>query len=202
MKRSETLPQNLVESDPSTLSGRDKVLRTALILFNKHGVHTTGIDRIIAESKVAKMTFYNNFASKDALIRAYYCEVEKERFANLARHTTGKTADPRKQILGIFDYLEEWFNSPEFNGCAFARGLSDFSDEKDSENYACIQGHYARWSNFVGERVAQLLKPAKAKVAVPQILTLILGSVAFRLAGAEPTIAQANKKLVEKILED
>ncbi len=51
------------------------VLNIAHDLFKKYGFHTVGVDRIIADSKVAKMTFYNNFRSKNNLILAI---VERE----------------------------------------------------------------------------------------------------------------------------
>ena len=43
-----------------------RVLHTAKDLFNQYGFHKVGIDRIIAESKVTKATFYNHFHSKKA----------------------------------------------------------------------------------------------------------------------------------------
>ena len=45
------------------------MLETATRLFYGEGVHTVGIDRIIAEAGVAKGTFYNHFPSKDDLGR-------------------------------------------------------------------------------------------------------------------------------------
>ncbi|KCW23281.1 bacterial regulatory s, tetR family protein, partial [Acinetobacter baumannii 1032359] len=45
-----------------------RVLHTAKDLFNQYGFHKVGIDRIIAESKVTKATFYNHFHSKERLI--------------------------------------------------------------------------------------------------------------------------------------
>ena len=47
---------------------RQRILETAERLFYANGVRSVGIDRIIAESDVAKMTLYNHFASKDELI--------------------------------------------------------------------------------------------------------------------------------------
>ncbi|NWO04761.1 MAG: helix-turn-helix transcriptional regulator, partial [Alteromonadaceae bacterium] len=49
---------------------RDLLLDTAEQLFYREGFHATGIDRIQAESGVAKTTMYKHFASKDALIEA------------------------------------------------------------------------------------------------------------------------------------
>ena len=51
-------------------SKREQLLNTALQLFYREGYHSTGIDRILAESGVAKMTLYKHFKSKDELILA------------------------------------------------------------------------------------------------------------------------------------
>ncbi|HAD87737.1 MAG TPA: TetR family transcriptional regulator, partial [Rhodospirillaceae bacterium] len=51
-------------------SKRQLLIDTALDLFRREGYHATGIDRVIAEAGVARMTLYNHFKSKDELILA------------------------------------------------------------------------------------------------------------------------------------
>jgi AcrR family transcriptional regulator len=55
-----------VESQP-----RDRIIDTALRLFYEQGYLATGINQIIAESQVAKATFYSHFPSKENLCIAY-----------------------------------------------------------------------------------------------------------------------------------
>lgn len=43
---------------------REQLILTAQALFSREGYHATGIDRIIAESGVAKMTLYKHFKSR------------------------------------------------------------------------------------------------------------------------------------------
>ncbi len=50
------------------MSKKEDIINTALNLFNQIGYNATGVDRIIAESNVAKMTFYKYFPSKENLI--------------------------------------------------------------------------------------------------------------------------------------
>src|SRR5207245_6427395 len=51
-------------------SARERVLQTAYDLFCRHGVQAIGVDRIVAEAGVAKMTLYKHFRSKQELIVA------------------------------------------------------------------------------------------------------------------------------------
>ncbi|TIS00496.1 MAG: helix-turn-helix transcriptional regulator, partial [Mesorhizobium sp.] len=56
---------------PSSPSAkRQHVVDTAYSLFKRDGFHATGIDRIIAEANIAKMTMYRHFPAKDELIVA------------------------------------------------------------------------------------------------------------------------------------
>ncbi len=54
----------------TTSEARERIVQTADRLFYEEGVRAVGIDRIIAEANVAKMTLYAHFPSKDDLILA------------------------------------------------------------------------------------------------------------------------------------
>ena len=57
--------------DRNTLPARQRILLTAHDLFYQEGIRATGIDRIIKESGVTKVTFYRHFPSKNDLITAF-----------------------------------------------------------------------------------------------------------------------------------
>ena len=59
-----------MERTKSTSEARQRVLETADRLFYQDGIRAVGIDRIIAEAGVAKMSLYKHFPSKDDLILA------------------------------------------------------------------------------------------------------------------------------------
>lgn len=176
-------------------------MRTAIILFNENGVHTTGIDKIIAESGVAKMTFYKHFPSKKALVNAYLEFRDTLQFDRLDRFTTQKTNDPALRILGAFDALEEWFMEDDFKGCAFTRGLSDFGSDRASDSYQLVLQHFQRWTVFFEEELRKLLPAEKIKKVLPQLLTLVVGTTVMATAGAGAGVAKINKELAAKLLE-
>jgi len=192
---------DLRNANPDLLSARDKILRTAIILFNEHGVHTTGIDKIIAESEIAKMTFYKHFPSKNDLINAYLNYRDKVQFERLERHTIKKTNDPRLQVLGIFDALDEWFSEADYKGCAFTRGLADFGDHPESEAFKSVQRHFAKWLEFVSVPLKEIMPPKKIKVVLPQLMSLIIGSIVLENASPHSGIAKVNKKLAAEVID-
>ena len=51
-------------------SPRERVLATASELFYRRGFSAVGVDEIVSQSGVAKMTLYRHFPSKDELIAA------------------------------------------------------------------------------------------------------------------------------------
>lgn len=106
------------------MSKKSQILDTALRLFNVHNYSTIGIDRIIEESNVAKMTFYKYFPSKEKLI--YECllnrsmELKKSILADLDEQNT-----PLIQLKKIYEWHITWFGSAEFNGCMFQKAMLD-----------------------------------------------------------------------------
>ncbi|HDC4362330.1 TPA: TetR/AcrR family transcriptional regulator, partial [Enterobacter hormaechei] len=53
------------------ISVREKIVLTAHELFYSTGFKATGVDTIIRQAHVTKVTFYRHFPSKNLLILAY-----------------------------------------------------------------------------------------------------------------------------------
>lgn len=111
----------------STADKRQHIVETAYALFKRVGYHATGIDRIIAEADVAKMTMYRHFPSKVGLI-VEVLQSRARRFEDQLDRLAKKGATPVEKIATIFDWYERWFQSPDFHGCLFAHALAEFGD--------------------------------------------------------------------------
>ena len=121
-------------------SGRERVLETAYELFSRHGTKGVGVDRIIAESGVAKMTLYRNFASKDELILAFL-ERREERWTRawLQAEVERREADPAARLLAIFDVFGEWFATEGFEGCSFVNVMLEVPVAGHPVREACVR---------------------------------------------------------------
>jgi AcrR family transcriptional regulator len=94
-----------------TSVARQRLVETASRLFYREGVRVAGIDRIVAEAGIAKMTLYAHFPSKDDLLLAALQYREKTALAffrsGMGRHgSERKTAcSPSPALAGGFSDL-------------------------------------------------------------------------------------------------
>jgi AcrR family transcriptional regulator len=108
------------------LPARERILLTAHDLFYREGIRATGIDRVIAEAGVTKVTFYRHFPSKNALICAFL-EYRHQRWmawfiGALQRHGSVSQA---KGLDALVPTLAEWFRNGSFRGCAFINSVGE-----------------------------------------------------------------------------
>ncbi|MCQ4088334.1 TetR/AcrR family transcriptional regulator [Saccharibacillus sp. JS10] len=135
-------------------SKKEQILRVASNLFNKQGIRATGVDQVVAESQVAKMTLYNHFPSKDKLVLAYL-ERQDEQWRGWFQSSVEQREDtPQKRLLAVYDVLGEWFAAPEFTGCAFIKTASEYLDHSHPY-FEATQRYKIILKNYIRELVEQ-----------------------------------------------
>lgn len=107
-------------------SARERILGVASDLFYQYGIQAVGVDRIIAESEVAKTTLYRYFTSKDELVVAFLEERDRL-FWEYFDIAVGKHPDNSKaQLLAVFEWIDELLIKPECYGCPFLITIGEF----------------------------------------------------------------------------
>ncbi|WP_028926709.1 TetR/AcrR family transcriptional regulator [Pseudonocardia acaciae] len=130
-------------------SGRERVEHAAYRLFSRRGVRGVGVDTVISEARVAKMTLYRNFASKDDLVLAFLMRREELWTRGwLCAESTRRGSTPRERLLAIFDIFDEWFRDPEFEGCAFVTTMLEFTERSSPVRQASV-AHLAEVRGYV-----------------------------------------------------
>jgi AcrR family transcriptional regulator len=106
---------------------KDRLLEAAAELFYSQGVGATGIDTITAHAGVAKMSLYNNFASKTELIHAYI-ERRNAEWQGLYRERVSRAKTPQERVLAVFDsYVDhaELAYAWGFRGCGLLNAAAE-----------------------------------------------------------------------------
>ena len=177
---------------------RQRILETADRLFYQEGVRAVGIDRIIAEAGVAKMSLYNHFASKDDLILAalkYREEGVLEFFrSSVARHAK-KAKNP---LRAFFAALKDFFESPEFRGCPFQNAAVELADPSHPGT-DFVRGHKQRFSGFLRGLIEQSVGKAAAKAA-PAVTILVEGAIMTAVIQGNPGAADVARDAALKLV--
>ena len=119
---------------PKDSEARERILTTAYGLFCRHGIGAVGVDTIIDQSGVAKMTLYRHFRSKDDLVLAVL-ERREELWTQgwLIADVKRRASDPAERLLAIFDVFDGWFRRRSFEGCLFVNALLEIEDRKHAD---------------------------------------------------------------------
>lgn len=185
-------------------SRRDDLVETAMKLFYAGGFTATGIDRILAESGVAKMTLYNHFRSKDALILAVL-QRRDEQFRNWLTAEMEKAApDPRGRLLAMFDALEAWFEGRAFkgmgfHGCAFINAAGEFGDHAHPAHRAAAE-HKRRIVDYL-ERLCEEAGASDPARLAEELALLKEGAIATAHVRGMPEAAHLAQDMARRLID-
>lgn len=132
-----------------------RLLEAASRLFCREGIHATGIDRILAEAGVAKMTLYKHFGSKEGLVAAVL-EMEGRQWRDwVFAEVTRRATTPAGRLEALFDVLADWFGQEHFYGCAFINAVAEHNKD-DPRIRSLALAHKKAFLAFVESLCVQL----------------------------------------------
>ena len=186
------------QDQPPKSEARQRILETADRLFYKDGIRAVGIDRIIAEANVAKMSLYKHFASKDDLV----LEVLKHREQRIVdffqtaieRHQKRK----KDKLQAFFAALKDLFESKDFRGCAFQNAAVELADPNHpGANF--VREHKRRFSEMLRGIVIESAGK-DASHLVPMIVLLVEGAAVTSVVQGNPDAANVAREAAMRLL--
>ncbi|WP_422928942.1 TetR/AcrR family transcriptional regulator [Singulisphaera sp. PoT] len=178
---------------------RQRILETADRLFYEDGIRAVGIDRIIAEAGVAKMTLYSHFRSKDDLILAVL-KYRDECVTGFLREAIGRhLQESQPPLRAFFAALREWFETPGFRGCAFQNAAIELADpEHPGTEY--VRNNKKRFAGFLQGLIEQSVGERAARVA-PAIALLVEGAIVTAAIQGKPDAVDIARDAALRLLE-
>jgi AcrR family transcriptional regulator len=165
-----------VEQGSTRVSARDRLLEAAARLFYAHGIAGTGIDAITAEAGVAKMSLYNNFASKDDLTLAYI-EARHEEWLSLYRARLDLAATPVDGVLAVFDaYIDHASAAYEhgFRGCGLLNAAAELPAGAAGRD--AVRRHKEQVESILAGHLATVIAPAAVAGTAEHLAFLLEGA--------------------------
>ncbi|MBM2835627.1 MAG: tetR-type protein [Candidatus Brocadiaceae bacterium] len=188
-----------VESQP-----RDRIIDTALRLFYEQGYLATGINQIIAESQVAKATFYSHFSSKENLCLAYL-QARHVVWMKWLEDSVEKHKSIEDRIIGVFSFLKEWMVKCNFRGCAFLNIASEIPS-LNSKIRAEVVKHKDDLKLYLKQMISQLKDSDKRykyidiNKDVDMVYVLVEGAIVASQNYGQVWPIQAAEDVVRKLL--
>ena len=176
---------------------RRRVLDTAAELFYRDGVRAVGVDRIAAESGVAKMTLYYHFRSKDELVAAWLRRRDEEWMSWLeaaVRHRRGN------RVLAVFAALREWFETPTFRGCAFINAYGELGRSNPAAA-EIVASHKRTLTEYLAVLVRQEgAAVADADTLARELVLLVDGAIVTASIQGDPRAADDAREAAAKLI--
>ena len=162
------------ETDTRPSEARLRLLTTASRIFYAEGIHSVGVDRIVAEAKVTRATFYRHFPGKEDLVLAYLQEADQAIRGQVAAAVAGRSAD--EAVRAVAGTIAEGIRSVGFRGCAFLNAVAEYPDPSHPVHRAVLA--HRQW--FLDTIVALLarIEQTSAQAAAQHFVMLRDGAMA------------------------
>lgn len=195
-----TEPHSSISSASASVSAaRDRLVDTAVALFNRYGFHATGVDRIVAAAKVAKKTLYSHFPSKEDLILAALARKEATFTEKFAPAVLASSTDPRQRLLALFEMAKSWYSDPDFHGCIFVNAAVEYSEPGHPIN-ACARRFKTELRAFIRAQVVAG-NAADPDMLADQIALLFEGATTVAQVSARPDAATTAKQIAATLID-
>lgn len=172
---------------------KEEIIKRASLLFNQYGYKAVGIDRIIAESKIAKMTMYHHFKSKDDVILAVLTSFNHCLINQVLGPLEQKPWSDQRKIKHLIKVYHSWFLSDDFFGCPFHKAAAEFPD-KDHPVHLKIKEHRDILLDFIAKNV-------RSKALALQILLVLEGSIIVAKTSGAKSATNSSLKVISLLLK-
>ncbi|MGY1843899.1 TetR/AcrR family transcriptional regulator [Modestobacter sp. SYSU DS0875] len=127
------LPLHTADDGPapvrrSRAERQEIVLDTAERLFSARSSRSVGMDELVRETGLGKMTVYRLFKSKDDLVGAYLARKAATVLSYIDTELIRLEGDPRAALLSVVDAVERDVTRTGFRGCPFTNVSSEYDD--------------------------------------------------------------------------
>ena len=155
------------------VTSRERISAAAAELFYRDGIHVTGVDTLARTAGVSKRTLYQNFSSKDELVRGYLTDLAEAGGTPRERSLDRTDLTPRDRLLAIFEAAP----ADRFRGCPFHNAAVESAGALDGVDQI-VREHKLRFAARLAE-IAADAGAADAQLLGQQLLVLFEGATAL-----------------------
>lgn len=153
---------------------QEKILNVAAELFYEKGLQAVGVDEIVLQAGIAKMTLYKYFFSKDQLILAVMQRNEEQWWDWFTTELRRRTKTPARQLIVIFDVLSDDAIQPSYQGEPFVKARICVA-ERMYPIFLTSESFQIRLRELIFD-IATLAKVPRPSQIADQFMLIIMGA--------------------------
>jgi AcrR family transcriptional regulator len=186
-------------AEPRHSEARERILETVDRLFYEEGIHAVGIQRVVAEAAVTRVTLYRHFPSKDDLISAYLdrrADYDRDQVAGII---AANADDPRQALTDLATALTRDDFGAMRRGCPFINASAEFT----GSHPALAHSHdHRRWVTDRVEELLQRVDHRDPRGAAEQLMMVRTGAVVSGALDRNGRLSEDFLSLWEKVIDD
>ncbi len=178
-------------------ASRQRLIETAAGLFYRRGIQRTSIDEIVAEAGLTKPTLYRHFRSKDELVAAVV-EFRSMNWARAIEERVAAARTPKRRLMAVFDFLEEFIGARNFRGCALVNASVEVLNPSDAGRKIASRNKQQN-----RERLEQLAREAglpKPRALASALSLLFEGAIVQAYVESDPTAGREARRAAEQLI--
>ena len=179
---------------------RTRILNSASRLFYRKGVRAVSMDDVARAARVTKMTVYQHFRSKNALLLDTLRARQENRQDLLATYlAVAAHLPPAERLASVFDWMYERWTRDGWRGCPFVNAAAEMAPESDAVRKVAL-GSKVELKNLLMKIAAdaEIRNPGEAAEA---LLLLIEGATTMAMLGKDPKAALRAKAVALSLLQ-
>ncbi len=127
---------------------RERILSAAEELYYRKGYAAVGMDELRQAAGVSLRRLYGLFPAKADIVTAVLARKHGEWESGLTTAVADAEGDARARLLAVYGYLQDWFCTDGFRGCAFINAFGELGGT-NPEVAEIVRAHKASFQQYM-----------------------------------------------------
>lgn len=176
---------------------RGKILAAADELYYTKGYSAVGMAELRSAAGVSLRRLYALFPSKNDIVKAVLAGRHETWKNSVTARVDAAGPRPRARLIAVYSFLEEWFDTDDFRGCAFINAFGELGGT-DPEVAQIVREHKASFQHYMAGLVTELDAP---DLLAAQLSLLAEGAQSTAAISGDPGVAVQARRAAETLID-
>lgn len=175
----------------------ERILTAAEGLYYRKGYAAVGMDELRTAAGVSLRRLYGLFPSKTDIVKAVLARRHEEWEQGLGGRVRAAGPDARGQLIAVFAYLQDWFCTDDFRGCAFINAFGELGGT-DPEIAEIVREHKKSFQRYMSALVSGI---GGSEILAAQLSILAEGAQSTAAISGDPAAADQARTAAEVLID-